>query len=250
MKILVCEDSLEGIFTAIYEAYELKCIPEETYIQVSEEANYQLFAEYISIDTNVEKAQKVANTLHGRFGIKDYEDICYVVSSHDTEKGQAVYQTIANGLKGRKGGSLFDDLTKPYVLKAMELRRNVWHEAHHYMGFVRFEEMAKGVLFAKVSPKNHILNYLAAHFSDRLPGENFVIGDMGRKIFAVHPRMGEWYLVWGDSIGETNWSTEELEYQELFRCFCNSIAIKERKNIKLQKNLLPLRFREYMTEFE
>ena len=44
-------------------------------------------------------------------------------------------------------------------------------------------------------------------------------------------------------------SKEEAGYQELFRYFCHKIAIKERQNDKLQKSMLPLRFRPYMTEF-
>lgn len=249
MQILVCEDSVEGIFTAIYEAYEKRCLHDDTYIQVGAEENFRLFSEYSQIKTNPEKAHKVANTIRKRFGMKDFEDICYVLCSYDKEKGQAAYQAIVNGLKKNKSGGLLEDLTKPYVQKAMELRRNVWHEAHHYMGFVRFKEMKNGILLAKVSPKNNILIYLAAHFSDRLPQENFIIGDMNRKVYAIHPKGEGWYLISGESINEMDMSEKEMEYQELFRHFCNKIAIKDRKNLQLQRNLLPLRFREHMTEF-
>ena len=39
-------------------------------------------------------------------------------------------------------------------------------------------------------------------------------------------------------------------YSELFEHFFHTIAIKERKNLGLQRNMLPLRYRKYMTEFE
>ena len=248
-QILVCEDSMEGIFTAVYEAYARKCIPNDTYIQIGEEENFRLFSEYIRITTNPEKAEKVANTLKRQFGEKDFEDICYITSSFDKEKGQAVYQTIVSGLMGRKRYRLLDDLTNPYVQKAMELRRNVWCEVHHYLGFLRFEEMENGILFAKVSPKNNVLMFLAAHFGDRLPGENFVIDDTGRKLYALHPKGQEWFLVSGEFENELDLSIDEKKYQDLFRYFCDRIAIKERKNLELQRNLLPLRFREHMIEF-
>jgi len=249
MQILICEDSVEGVFTAVYEAYERKYNHDDTYIQVGSEENFRLFSEYSQITTNNVKAGKVANTLRKRFGVQDFEDICYVLCSSDKEKGQAVYQTIVNGLKRKKTGRLLDDLTNPYVQKAMELRRNVWHEVHHYMGFLRFKETKKGVLFAKFSAKNNIIIYLAVHFGDRLAQENFVIGDMNRRIYAIHPKGEEWYLLSGDNIEDVELSENETEYQELFRHFCNRISIKERKNIKLQKNLLPLRYREHMIEF-
>ena len=41
----------------------------------------------------------------------------------------------------------------------------------------------------------------------------------------------------------------EAAYQELFKRFCDSIAIESRINPKLQMNMLPLRFRPNMTEF-
>ena len=44
--ILICEDSLEGIFTAVYVAYEKRYRPEQTAIVTTEEGNMRLFAVY------------------------------------------------------------------------------------------------------------------------------------------------------------------------------------------------------------
>jgi hypothetical protein len=38
-------------------------------------------------------------------------------------------------------------------------------------------------------------------------------------------------------------------YKKLWKSFFNSIAIKERENLKLQRQHCPLRRRKYMTEF-
>ena len=38
-------------------------------------------------------------------------------------------------------------------------------------------------------------------------------------------------------------------YRDLWKTFYQAIAIEERKNPKLQRNMMPLRYREYMTEF-
>ncbi len=35
-QIFICEDSQEGVFTGIYDAYALKCDHDSTYIQVGE----------------------------------------------------------------------------------------------------------------------------------------------------------------------------------------------------------------------
>ena len=107
------------------------------------------------------------------------------------------------------------------------------------------------MLYAKIGPKSNAVTFLMPHFSDRLPIENFVIYDDTRGIFGVHPAGGQWYLLSGEESGERELrlSEQEMQYQELFRHFCRTIAIKERKNLKLQRNMLPLRFQEYMVEF-
>ena len=39
------------------------------------------------------------------------------------------------------------------------------------------------------------------------------------------------------------------EYEELWRAFCSCITIKERTDLKLQKQFVPLKFRSNMLEF-
>ena len=39
------------------------------------------------------------------------------------------------------------------------------------------------------------------------------------------------------------------EYEELWQAFCDSVSIEARHNEKLQKQMLPLRFRNNMPEF-
>ena len=80
-----------------------------------------------------------------------------------------------------------------------------------------------------------------------------MIYDEGRGLFGVHPAGKDWYLLQDKELRmqqeQLQYSEEEMQYRELFRHFCHKIAIKERKNLELQRNLLPLRFREYMIEF-
>ena len=78
-----------------------------------------------------------------------------------------------------------------------------------------------------------------------------MIYDEGRQLLGVHPAKGEWYMMHGMEVEADllTVSAGEEKYRELFRYFCHKIAIKERKNLDLQRNMLPLKFREYMAEF-
>ena len=151
-QIFICEDSQEGVFTGIYDAYALKCDHDSTYIQVGEDGNLRLFAEYRNIIPDMQKADKVRRTILSRFGEECYEQFCYALSSWEMDKGQAVYQAVVEGLKGRFRGQLQDHLGNSDVRRVFELSRSAGNEAHHLLGFLRFEETTGGVLFGEIGP--------------------------------------------------------------------------------------------------
>lgn len=251
MTIYQCEDSLESIFTAIYNAYEEHRNHSDTRICLDRE--FYLFAEYVPVTADAGKAVKVIRTLRKRFGEEDYLSICHALSAPDGDKAQAVYQTIVKGLAGKtRPGHLLDNLADDDCNRVFALARAAGREKSHLYGFLRFEEVQEGILFARIGPKNNLLTFLMPHFADRFPMENFIIYDDNRDLFGIHPAGKEWYLTSGLEAAHISGafviSEKEHHIQELFRHFCHSIAIKQRENRKLQQNMLPLRFREYMLE--
>lgn len=250
MTVYRCEDSLEGIFTAIYLAYEEKRNHRDTYLALNDEP--MLFAEDVQVLPDWEKTRKVMNTLNRSFGEKDYLSLCMALASEDEEKAQAVYRTVVDGLNRKvNAGHLFDNLADDNVNKAFVLARNAGREIEHLKGFARFQELENGVLYSRIGPKNNILTFLMPHFADRLTVENFVMFDDIRNLFGIHPAGKQWFLFCGeDKILKLKFSEAELQYQELFRDFCRAITIEGRRNAQLQRNMLPLRFREYMIEFQ
>ena len=71
-KVLYCEDSIEGIFTAIYTAYECKYNHNDTIMRTCADDNLEFFTEYINITSDDVKALKVARTL-----IREFGEHCY-----------------------------------------------------------------------------------------------------------------------------------------------------------------------------
>lgn len=255
--ILICEDSVEGVFTAIYEIYEHHMDLDTTRVQTSEDENIRLFATYQSVVTDLEKAHKVTSTIRKRLGEDAYKDICMALTTTDADKAQAVFRTIVTGLRMTKGNKIayvMDNLSDDYVRKVMTLSRNAGNELHHMIEFVRFEEMTQGFLMARFSARNKILPMMIPHFADRLPSENFIIYDERHDWAAVHPARRDWILVEraGEKLHllEEGVSSREMNYQDLYRHFVDKIAIDDRRNYELQRNMLPIRFRKYMTEFQ
>ena len=248
MFVYRCEDSLESVFTAIYKVYEDHREREEVFLSLDDES--WLFSTVVEVETDEGRYQKVIRTLKRRFGERDYENLCLALASLDGEKAQAVFGTVAVGLaSGCGAGRLFDNLTETWVYKAFKLARSVGRESDRYREFIRFEELESGILYSPIKPENNVLSFLMPHFADRLSGENFVIHDVGRELFGVHPAGEEWFLVRDAVCNRRTISLSEEKYQMLFKSFCRSIAIKERCNPELQKGMLPLHYREYMTEF-
>lgn len=258
-KYLICEDSLEGIFTGIYDAYALREGHEHVHIQVGEEENLRLFARYLYIPPDPVKTDKVAGTLRTRLGEHVYHSLCRAAASCHSDKGEAVYRTVVDALTAGSGGRVMENLKNPYVARCFELARFTANEAHYEIEFLRFQELADtknekgGVLFSRIGPKNNVMPFIMPHFADRLPIENFMVYDENRNLFGVHPAGEEWYLVTAGEafvMQEPVWSEKEEGYQQLFRAFHQTIGIKSRENKKLQRQMCAYRYQDYMVEFQ
>ena len=246
----ICEDSLEGIFTAVYDAWASRCGHDNVEISVREPDSLELFCQHHHVATDLNKSAKVARTLQKRLSVRFYEMLCYAAVSQSPDKGTPIYQAIVQCLCG------FSDLTNqkhPGIRRVNELYKNTWCEFHHLLGFTRFTELSSGVLFAVIHPKNDVLLMLGDHFADRLSGEHFAIYDRNRCKACVH-QAGKTCILLSEihlPAGQLEQLTDATDdYEALWQAFCKSIAIPERKNRNLQRQMLPLRFRDTMTEFK
>ena len=162
-KYLICEDSLEGIFTGIYDAYALAFALREDHkgihLQVGEEDNFRLFAVYIRVEPDAEKAAKVANTICRRLGEGTYLDICRALASEDKGKGEAIYKTILCGLQMKDGSQVMGNLANRHVHKVFELARRTRNEVHHWKEFLRFQELENGILYSKIGAENNVVTF-------------------------------------------------------------------------------------------
>lgn len=258
-KYIICEDSLEGIFTGIYEAYALREGHAHVHIQIGEEDNLRLFAVYLHILPDSVKTEKVVQTLRSRLGEHVYHTLCRAAASCYPDKGEAVYKTVVDALTAGSGRRVMENLKNPYVARCFELARFTANEAHYEIEFIRFQELTakeggeNTVLFSKIGPKNNVVPFVMPHFADRLSIENFMVYDENRKLFGVHPAREEWYLVAAGeefALKSLDVSQKEEKYQELFRTFHRTIRIKSRENKKLQRQMCAYRYQDYMMEFE
>lgn len=239
--------------TGVYDAYASKLGYENVKLQMADEMDQELFAEYVEVKTDAEKTAKVLRTIRRELGLEAFDAICQAAASWDNRKANAIYRTIVLGLHLPKKQKVMNCLTKDYVCIVAELSKKTWHEAHKFMGFVRFTELAGGILYADIKPENEVLPLIAPHFANRYPEENWIIYDERREKFAIHRAGKGWMILEDMKIAKevkSQLSMEEEDYRAMWRAFTKSIAIEARKNPNLQKQLLPLKFRDKMEEFK
>ena len=254
MYVFICENSIEGIFSGIYRAYASRYGHSNIQLTTSDVPDtYDLFCEYEEVPVDYENSRKVAETLQKRLGQETFADICHAIDAYETpgeqqkniSKAEAVYKTVVLALSAKDGSRILEHLGNPYVSRVFQLCRSTYNEAHHLLGFLRFSELENGILFSRIHPKNQVLPFLADHFADRLPMENFIIYDEIRKTAAIH-KSGCGYILaevpYADEDFMNRFSEREQEYRELWLGFFHSIAIEARKNPKLQSQNIPKRF--------
>lgn len=251
-RIYLCEDSAEGIFSAVYRAYEEKNGHRNNEIQVNRNGfNRQLFCEYIPVETDFDHAVKVARTVQRDISSQAYEFLHKVSASYREEKADAIYRFIIEGL--HVGNKALSHLTAPHMQILCDIERQVNNEILHFLEFIRFEELENGTLFGRINPKSAILPYMADHFENRFSGEKWIIADTIHRTVLIHEVEQTALYATMEDVNfdelELKYSPDEDKMQKLWRLFVETIAIQERINPKLQRQLLPLRFRKYMKEF-
>ncbi|MDF2485289.1 MAG: hypothetical protein K0R46_1457, partial [Herbinix sp.] len=195
-RIYLCDNSIDGIFTAIYQAWSSRLghanLKIEEKSEGSKYSNIELFAEYIAVDTNSELSNKVAKSIKDKISLEAYEMSCRVALSDYEGKADLIYRFLILGFA--VGSTIIEHMSNEVVNMIFKVNKNVGNEAHHLMGFVRFSEQDNGLLTSIIHPKNNVLTLITPHFADRLPQERFLIYDANRRLAALHVPNTPWII--------------------------------------------------------
>jgi len=250
MQVFLCGEEVDDIWCSIYDAWMSRLGHANVRIEPVG-CDPELFCEYRSVATTPEKAAKVTDSIRQKLSEELYELVYKAALSQDRYRADRIYRFLIYAF--HYGPRVVTMLQIPAVYEVFQMDRNLGREYDHMRGFTRFSRMEEGILLGKIGPKNDITVLLATHFADRLSGEHWILYDCNRKKAAVHQAGVGWVMVRADTKewqGRLQKATDEAEYEELWKAFHASIAIKERTNPRCQLNMLPLRFRPYMTEFQ
>lgn len=249
--ILQCEDSLEGILTAIYDAFVEKNKMSDykdgdILVEVGENNTLSLFASHIMVKTDLEKAQKTLYSIQKKISYLAYKRVVSALCHYDADRGNTVLGFLIKGFP--MGAKVMEDMADEYVMRLIELSRKVDNESHLFCGVVRFFDLGK-FLYSEIEPKCHVLPQIMDHFADRYPNEHYIILDRKRQVALIHLAYGDSFFVSGDE-----WNIDLSEHEDYFERmwsqYFKTIAIEERYNPRCQNNLIPKWYRKNMVEFQ
>lgn len=251
-RVFICENTITGIYSGIYDAWKMKPTREQVGIALKGDIEQELFCEYEESQTSEKKAVAVENMIRKHLGINAYREIYHAILSCDARRGNAILGMMLEAKQIPNSRRITEHLGNADVQKVFELSRRVSNEAHFFKEILRFRELSNGILFAVIEPENQILTCIAGHFANRLPLENWMIYDATNKMSVLHQKKKNWVLVVGEEPDSTKtmlYSETEKQMERLWKGMCESISIEERMNTRLQKQHLPLKYRKNMVEF-
>ena len=252
-SIYLHDGSFEGILSAV--AFAVKS--GESVQGIYDEKSYsaQLFDMVVRVPTDSLQAEKLFSYLKnlGEYAVQ------FTINGFLGEEravGFHLYQMVRLCLRhGARALELYSDDSIRYL---SQLSRRVNGEAHRLSGLIRFRELKEDIYYAPFESDCNVIGYLARHFSCRMGSRQWILHDVGRNIslhwdgskvqsIEVDSAFTDYVLENGE-VPDTHLGNTEQYYQQLWQSFHATIANPDRENRKLQRQLMPKRYWQYLVE--
>lgn len=251
MIVFFYDKTFEGLLTAIFDAYSRRVFP-DTLLEVGDVAPLFMEDSYTVI-TNDEKSGRVWTSLQQKMSKGAQNMLTYAWLSEEEGSDDLLFRFIRKTFDSKI--SIETNFGDDDVLKLHQLAKKVSHEEHYLKEFVRFQKAADDIFFAPVSPRYNALPLAIPHFKDRFSDQKWVIYDVKRRYgfyydldTVVEMTLDNDEHLLSGKLDEKMMAEDEKIFQELWKGYFKSMTIKERINLKLQRQHMPKRFWKYLTE--
>lgn len=239
--VYVYDGSYCGLFTAVFDAVYSRISPAD--IVSCDRLQLTFNTRYIEVASDPSKSLRVVKAAREKLGSGAMKRIYYAFLSSGEHKEAAIYHYLMLGFK--IGRSANNYLTDKFVFTVSALSQNVSRETDKLMGFMRFSVMDGGVQYCRFSPENNILPLVLPHFISRFPTIPLVIHDTSHRLLGIYDTK-EKYIISDEGFSPPDKTENEADFEKMWKLFYDTVGIKERKNPKLMKQLMPARyFRHY-----
>ncbi len=252
MVIYEYDGTFEGLLTCIFESYDRKQFPDVINIRGNDPAD--LFLTVNFIESEPIKAERVWKKIQQLMPLPINQIIYYAFLSETKGIEMSILHFCRRLFQNEK--NVYTDFGDNDVLKIVQVARKVKREAARIKQFVRFQEAKDGIYFSGIEPIYDVLPLVVSHFKHRYLDQKWLIYDLKRN-YGAHYDLKTIDEVELTSI-ELNQQTgqisknvlkeEDALYQTLWKSYFENINIEERKNLRLQRQMMPKRFWRYLTE--
>ena len=251
MFIFQYDNTFDGLLTCVFEAFNRKEFPENI---IGENKQLPLFAESFKVTTDDEKADRVLKGLRKKISKPALEMLFISFLSEMEGIEIRIFRYIRQALLSEK--SIETNFADPDVLELSKIYRKVRREEERIRQFVRFQKTADGMFFAVMDPAYNVLPLTARFFKTRYADQKWIVYDTKRD-YGLYYDLKTVETVNFDQLQidkeSGRLSAEKLDeyekaFQDLWRDYLKAITIRERRNLKLQRQHMPKRFWKYLTE--
>jgi len=249
MTTLIYDNTFNGFLSAIFDVYEYKL--SAPHIVPAHRPQITLFGDSRNVESCDQKAQRVWRGL-GRVVPVGRQDIYNTFLSELPGIENMLLSYIQYAFSS---GNIRKDYSNPAVLYVAETSKKVHREKHRMEAFVRFRRTGDDLYFATIEPDFNVLPLIADHFECRYADQKWLIYDLKRS-YGIYYDLNSTTTVqidFANNVEDLNrishlLNTEEPEYEQLWRNYFKSVNIESRRNLKLHKQHMPLRYWKYLTE--
>lgn len=241
------DGTFEGFLCCAFESFTRREIPTDI---LSEKDIQPGLLEQFRITTDIKKAERVKRSIPREMGdaaLYILENALFTCLEH---KEMLMLEFMRLGYKA--GPKVIKMLANDIVLTLTKAVKQMSHEAHKFCGFVRFS-IHGDLLISKIKPKNFVLQNLAPHFAERMPGEKFIIYDETHNMICAYAK-GRYVIADADNVempeAGPEADAEEQHYRDLWKMFYDTIAIEGRENPRCRMTLMPKRYWSNLTEMQ
>lgn len=246
MITLLYDGTFDGLFTAIFDGYDLKL----NVYAIEKKANYvsKLFEETIEIETDIKKSERVLSKLESYIKKKGIKYLLYSFLSEQEGIENIILKVVQYALSSKL--DIMQNISNQNVLHIVNLVKSVGREKHRMEAFVRFKLTKEGIYFATIEPDFDVLLLIKKHFENRYKDQKWIIYDVKRNYGLYYDLNYVEVFNFENGIILNNdiYDIKEINYQELWKNYFNYTNIKERKNSKLHVQHVPKRYWKYLTE--
>jgi len=241
--IYIFDGTFEGLLTCVFTAFERKEMPSDVLNGKYEQLSFA--DEHINIPTELDKSQRVFEGIKKKSRRLLFKIYTAFLADSVANKDFVVFNYIC--LLFKYGIKIEGMTQNENVIGVDKLEYKVSWQTGKLMGFLRFEELEGNILYAKINPTDNILEKLASHFADRFTNQNFIIFDEIRNLYAVY-NTREWMITDFTPSQLPKRSEGEEQYKKMWKHFLDAVTIRERENLKLQRQLMPKKYWRNMAE--